>query len=134
MTTRRPAPERDPWPAWLNQLQIRYMNPLFWQLAPYLPGFALLEHTGRSSGHAYRTPVNAFTRNGQMVFGLGHGRSSWVKNLLAADGADVRRLGRRHRMSNPRLVTIDEPKHGLPLPMRIVGRRLELLVADIDNT
>jgi deazaflavin-dependent oxidoreductase (nitroreductase family) len=121
-------------PEWLNRLQIRYMNPVFRRVAPYAPGFAVIEHTGRTSGRTYVTPVNAWVAGTTIGIGMGHGRSDWVKNILAAGGADIRRTGRRLRLVNPRIVTRTQSKTGLPLGARIVGQRVELLVADIESS
>lgn len=119
-------------PEWLNRLQIRYMNPVFRRLAPYAPGFAVIEHTGRNSGRSYATPVNAFRAGSTISFGMGHGRSDWAKNILAAGHADIRHKGRRWRLMNPRVVPREQSKSDLPLAARVIGRRLEVLVAEIE--
>ncbi|MGU3501761.1 nitroreductase family deazaflavin-dependent oxidoreductase [Mycobacterium sp. C31M] len=109
------------------------MNPVFRRLAPYAPGFAVIEHTGRRSGRTYATPVNAFRAGTAISFGMGHGRSDWVKNILAVGHADIRHVGRRWRLVNPRVVTRDQSKVGLPLAARLVGLRVDVLVADIES-
>ncbi len=118
-------------PEWLDRLQLRYMNPVMRQLAPYLPGFAVIEHRGRKSGRAYATPVNGFQHRGTFYVALGHGRTDWAKNVAAAGEADVRRLGRRLHLVHPRIVNREDEGPGLPLTARLAGRRLLLFVADI---
>ncbi|MGY2063804.1 nitroreductase family deazaflavin-dependent oxidoreductase, partial [Nocardia gipuzkoensis] len=53
-------------PEWLDRLQLRFVNPVVRPLAPYLPGFAVIEHRGRKSGRAYSTPVNALQHRGKL--------------------------------------------------------------------
>jgi deazaflavin-dependent oxidoreductase (nitroreductase family) len=106
------------------------MNPLVRPLAPYLPWFAVVEHRGRKSGRTYSTPVNAFRFGNSLCVGLGHGRTDWVKNVLAAEEAEVRMLGRRHRIVNPRIVDREEAGPGLPLAARVAGARVQLFLAD----
>jgi hypothetical protein len=35
-------------------------NRVLGPVAPWLPGFGIVVHTGRKSGRTYRTPVNVF--------------------------------------------------------------------------
>ncbi|WP_153409231.1 nitroreductase family deazaflavin-dependent oxidoreductase [Nocardia macrotermitis] len=125
-----PDREVSVFPAWLSRIQTRYMNPAVRPLAPYLPGFAVVEHRGRKSGREYSTPVNAFRFDGKLCVALGHGRTDWAKNVLAAGTAEVRILGRRRRIVNPRIVDREEAGPGLPLAARVVGGRVKLFVAD----
>ena len=54
-------------------------------LAPWLPGFGIVVHTGRESGREYRTPVNVFRYQGAFVVALTYGSGAdWVRNVLAA--------------------------------------------------
>ncbi|WP_040825758.1 nitroreductase family deazaflavin-dependent oxidoreductase [Nocardia jiangxiensis] len=126
-----PDREISLFPEWLDRIQTRYVNPMVRPLAPYLPWFAVVEHRGRKSGRTYSTPVNAFRFDGKLCVALGHGRTDWVKNVLAADGAEVRILGRRWRIVNPRIVDREEAGPGLPLAARVAGARVKLFLADI---
>ncbi|WP_157121540.1 nitroreductase family deazaflavin-dependent oxidoreductase [Nocardia miyunensis] len=128
-----PTPDREisMFPEWLDRIQTRYVNPVIRPLAPYLPWFAVVEHRGRKSGRTYSTPVNAFRFDGKLCVGLGHGRTDWVKNVLAAGEAEVRSLGRRQRIVNPRIVDREDAGPGLPLVARIAGARVKLFLADI---
>ena len=118
-------------PEWLDRIQTRYVNPVVRPLAPYLPWFAVIEHEGRKTGRAYSTPVNAFRFDDTLCVALGHGRTDWVKNVLTAGKAEVRILGRRRRIVNPRVVDREEAGPGLPLAARLAGTRVKLFLADI---
>ena len=62
-----------------NKIQGRY--------AHLMPGYGMLEHTGRKSGRSYRVPVNVFAATNGFVVVLFYGRDSdWVRNVLAAGG------------------------------------------------
>jgi len=87
-------------PRWLPRINRRVVNPIqrFW--APYLPPHALIEHRGRVSGTAYRTPVLAFRRGNAFVVLLGYGdRTDWLLNVQAG-GASMVRLGRRRAIAS----------------------------------
>jgi deazaflavin-dependent oxidoreductase (nitroreductase family) len=91
-------------------------------LARYLPGFAVVSHVGRRSGRTYRTPVNLFTRADGYVIALMYGADSqWVRNVLAAGGADVETRGRRVHLIAPELVR-DPARSLVPKPVRILVR------------
>ena len=40
-------------PVWLENFQIKYLNPIIRPVAKYLPGMAIISHRGRTSGTAY---------------------------------------------------------------------------------
>lgn len=92
----------------------RYVtNPIQRRWAGWLPPFAIIEHVGRKSGKAYRTPVNAFytTVDGKpgvaIVLTYGPDRD-WLKNLDAAGGGKLRRSARTFAITDPRVVSRDE--------------------------
>ncbi len=59
-------------------------------LAGWLPGFAVLVHRGRKSGAEYRTPLNAWLGEDDIIVALTYGRDTdWLKNLTAADGGEI---------------------------------------------
>ncbi|MBL1079051.1 nitroreductase family deazaflavin-dependent oxidoreductase [Nocardia sp. 2] len=118
-------------PAGLDRLQSRYLNPLVRPLAPYLPGFALLEHRGRKSGADYTTPVNVVPARGVFVVVLGHGVTDWARNILAAGTGNARTTFRKVHLTNPRIVDPAAPDPSLPLAARVAGRKLRLFIADI---
>ncbi|NIJ12652.1 deazaflavin-dependent oxidoreductase (nitroreductase family) [Saccharomonospora amisosensis] len=89
-------------------------------VAPRLPGFAMLTHTGRRSGRRYRIPLNVFRAGGDYVIALTYGPDAdWVRNVLAAGGCELRTRGEDVRLTNPRLVH-DETRSAMPFPVRQV--------------
>lgn len=91
-------------------------------VAPWLPGFGVVTHTGRRSGRAYETPVNVFVRPGGYVVALTYGRGDWVRNVLAAGGGRLRTRGRVHSVGNPRVI-VDRSGAAVPRPVRwLLGR------------
>ena len=112
------------------------LNRVTRRIAPWLPGFGVVEHRGRRSGRRYRTPVNVFATEGGYRFALTYGpETDWVKNVLAAGGCELRTRGRTIRLVAPRLYH-DERRHGIrPLERRIlrllgVADFLALRIAD----
>jgi deazaflavin-dependent oxidoreductase (nitroreductase family) len=65
----------------------------------------VVEHRGRRTGRAYRTPVFAARNGTRLALGVLYGvDSDWVRNVLAAGGASVQRCGRTLRIADPELV------------------------------
>jgi deazaflavin-dependent oxidoreductase (nitroreductase family) len=94
-------------------------NRVLGPLARYLPGFAIVAHVGRRSGRRYRTPVNAYKREGGYVIALVYGADSqWVRNVLAAGGTDIETRGRRVRLVDPEVVR-DPARSLVPKPVRV---------------
>jgi deazaflavin-dependent oxidoreductase (nitroreductase family) len=107
-----------PAPRWLARSNRHVLNPVLGRLAPHLPGFGIIIHTGRKSGRQYRTPVNVFKREGGYVVALTYGRESeWVRNVLAAGGCQLLTRGRTIQLSGPRLYH-DEQRRAVPAPVR----------------
>jgi deazaflavin-dependent oxidoreductase (nitroreductase family) len=97
----------------------RFTNRLAEPLATRLPGFGVIEHRGRRSGRAYRTPVNVFRAPGGYVVALTYGaESGWVKNVLGAGGCELTWRGRHLHLRGPTLVH-DERRRAVPPPIRI---------------
>jgi deazaflavin-dependent oxidoreductase (nitroreductase family) len=110
-----PLPER------LARFNRIVTNRIARRVAGRAPGFAIVEHVGRRSGRTYRTPVNIF-RNGEdrYVIALTYGRDSqWVRNVLAAGGAEVVTRGRRMRLVEP-VVIRDQQRTMMPAGVRSV--------------
>src|SRR5262249_31797682 len=83
----------------------RVINPVTRLFAGWLPGFAILTHVGRTSGHTYRTPINVFRRGDHYLFALTYGSNvDWVKNVLAAGGCQMRTRGRDISLVEPELI------------------------------
>jgi deazaflavin-dependent oxidoreductase (nitroreductase family) len=94
-------------------------NPLLGTVAWAVPPLAVVHHRGRKSGRAYRTPVVAFRTAGGFVVPMTYGRDvDWARNLVAADGGEIERAGRRIRVRRPRIVGIDTAAMELPAGTR----------------
>lgn len=102
----------------------RYVtNPIQRRWAGRIPGYAIIEHTGRCSGRTYRTPVLCFRRHGGFVFLVGYGLGSdWVRNLLAANSGLVVHRGRRYPVGGIRLVPAPQGRELLPPFLRVLTR------------
>jgi deazaflavin-dependent oxidoreductase (nitroreductase family) len=95
-------------------------NRILGPLAPRLPGFGMVLHTGRKSGRPYRTAVNVFGRPGGYVVALTYGpEADWVRNVLASGGCRLETRGRTLRLTRPRLVH-DERRRLVPPPVRVI--------------
>lgn len=103
-------------------------NRVLGPLARYLPGFAIVSHIGRRSGRTYRTPVNLFRRGEGYVIALTYGADSqWVRNVIAAGGADIETRGRRLRLVDPEVLR--DPARSL-VPKHV---RIPLGLANVDE-
>lgn len=70
-----------------------------------VPPWAVVVHRGRRSGRPYRTPVFAFRQERTLVIALLYGEESdWLRNLRAAGGGRVVRVGRTFELGEPRVV------------------------------
>jgi deazaflavin-dependent oxidoreductase (nitroreductase family) len=118
-------------PPWFDRYQVKYMNPVLKPLAKYLPGTSVIKHRGRKSGKPYETIVTAYRKGDVLAIALGHGKTDWVKNVLAAGEADLRFTRRTVHLTNPRILPAGSPGDGLPLLARLQLGRVAVLVADI---
>jgi deazaflavin-dependent oxidoreductase (nitroreductase family) len=81
------------------------VNPIQGVYAWLLPPWAVILHRGRRSGRPYRTPVLAFRQEQTLVVALLYGEESdWLRNLRAAGGGEVVRMGRCFRLGEPRVI------------------------------
>ena len=101
-----------PIPRGLRQVNKVALNRVTRSLFPWLPGLGVVVHRGRSSGKAYRTPVNVFPRpGGRFIVALTYGPDTdWVKNVLAAGGCELITRGTHLELTAPRLFH-DESRH-----------------------
>jgi deazaflavin-dependent oxidoreductase (nitroreductase family) len=84
-------------------------NPVLRFWAPHLRHMAVIEHTGRRSGHTYRTPVMAFVEDSELSVTLNYGeKSDWVRNVQAAGSAVVRHHGKRYTLTDPRVRAVGD--------------------------
>ena len=108
-----------PAPRWLAKANRVGFNKLVRRVAPRAPGFGLVIHRGRRSGHAYRTPVNVFREEDGFLIALTYGPDTdWVKNVFAAGGCELETRGRRYELTAPRLYR-DESRRRVPAPVRV---------------
>lgn len=118
-------------PVWLERMQIKYFNPLVRPLAKWMPGFAVIKHRGRSSGKEFETIVTAYRKDDLLAIGLMHGKTNWVKNVLAAGAADIR-VGRKDlHLVNPRVLPAGTVDPALPALVARLAKRQGTFVADI---
>ena len=93
-------------PQWVARFNKYVTNPVQRLWAGRLPGFGILEHTGRTSGKAYRTPLNVFPTDDGVAVLLTYGPDrDWLKNITAADRCRLKRTGRMVVVSEPRVVS-----------------------------
>ncbi len=106
-------------PHWLRRVNRLFTNPLMGTFAWLVPPLAVVHHVGRKSGRAYRSPVVAIPTATGFVIPMTYGRDvDWARNLMAAGGGEVERVGRRTRVTNPRIVGLDEAEAQLPATVR----------------
>lgn len=118
-------------PPVVERLQVKYFNPMIKPFARYLPGMATICHRGRKSGKPYETIVTAYRKGDVVAIALGHGKTDWVKNVLAAGEADLQLTRRRLHLVNPRIVPAGGSAEGLPAMARAQVRRIGVFVADV---
>lgn len=120
-------------PPWLENLQVKYFNKLVKPLSRVMPGMATITHRGRRSGKPYETIVTAYRSGDTVAIALAHGKTDWVKNVLAAGEADLR-VGRRTlHLVNPRIVPAGGDPTGLPRMARLQVGRVAVFVADVSH-
>jgi deazaflavin-dependent oxidoreductase (nitroreductase family) len=118
-------------PVWLERFQIKYVNPLLRPLSKRMPGFAVIKHRGRTSGKDYETIVTAYRDGSVLAIGLIHGKTNWVKNVLAAGEADIH-VGRKDlHLANPRVLPVGTVDPTLPRIPRMLAKRQGTFVADV---
>ncbi|MDQ6832216.1 MAG: nitroreductase family deazaflavin-dependent oxidoreductase [Chloroflexota bacterium] len=100
----------------------RIWNRITRHIVGWLPGFALLFHTGRRSGRAYQTPINAFRRDDGYRIALTYGaESDWVRNVMAAGGCEIESQRKRIVLTNPRIVSDPSRRWAPPVVRQVIG-------------
>ncbi|MEN3318503.1 MAG: nitroreductase family deazaflavin-dependent oxidoreductase [Mycobacterium sp.] len=118
-------------PVWVENFQVKYFNPMIKPFARFMPGMATIKHRGRKSGKTYETIVTAYRKGNMLAIALGHGKTDWVKNVLAAGEADLHFIRRDVHLTNPRIVPAGSGAEGLPFMARLQAKRVAIFVADI---
>jgi deazaflavin-dependent oxidoreductase (nitroreductase family) len=83
-----------------------------------MPGMSVIKHRGRTSGTPYETVVSASRDGDTLAVMLGHGKTNWVKNILAAGEADIRHGRRDLHLVNPRVLPAGTDDPSLPAVAR----------------
>jgi deazaflavin-dependent oxidoreductase (nitroreductase family) len=107
----------------------RAVQPLASPLAGnrWFPLWAILRHTGRTSGKSYSIPVVALKTPDGFMIPLPFGDATqWVKNVLSAGGGSLRFAGREYQFTEPRVVDHDVAAQHLPRVLRFVTARIGL--------
>jgi deazaflavin-dependent oxidoreductase (nitroreductase family) len=119
-------------PPWFENFQIKYINPVAVPIARFVPGVTVIKHRGRTSGRNFETAVSAYRKGHTVAIMLAHGKTNWVKNILAAGEADILLGGRDVHLVNPRIVEAGTRDSSLPLMARVAARRgVGVFVADV---
>ncbi|MCV7088715.1 nitroreductase family deazaflavin-dependent oxidoreductase [Mycobacterium interjectum] len=121
-------------PVWFENFQVKYLNNALKPIARFLPGTGTIEHRGRKSGKPYKTIVTAYRKGNVLAIALAHGKTDWVKNVLAAGEADLRLARRQVHITNTRILPAgyDGPDaQNLPRMARMQLGRVGVFVGDI---
>lgn len=119
-------------PPWFEKIQIKYINPVMVPFARFMPGVNVIKHRGRTSGREFETPVTAYRKGQTVAIMLAHGKTNWVKNILAAGEAEIRLRGRDVHLVNPRIVEAGADDPTLPRMARLAAQRgVGVFVADV---
>lgn len=119
------------YPVAMENLQVKYFSPMIKPIVRFIPGLAIIKHRGRKSGKPYETIVTPYRKGEVLAIALGHGKTDWVKNVLAAGEADVHFIRRDVHLTNPRIIPAGSGAEGLPWMARVQADRMAIFVADI---
>src|SRR6201988_1161293 len=111
-----------------EDFQIKYVTPMLKPTARFRPGMARIKPRGRKSGKPYETIVTAYRKGNVLAIALGHGKTNWVKNVLAAGEAAVQFIRRTVQITNPRIVPAGSGADGLPFMARMQANKLGIFV------
>jgi deazaflavin-dependent oxidoreductase (nitroreductase family) len=76
---------------------------------------SVIEHTGRTSGRPYQTPVDIIETTTGLLIAMPYGtRADWVRNVLAAGSATVVTQGERVDVNRPRFIAITDVAEQIP--------------------
>ena len=115
-----------PLPKRLARFNRMVTNRITYPIARTFPGFGIVLHTGRRSGKAYRTPVNAFRTPTGYLIALTYGPDSdWTRNVLAAGGCELLTRGKVVALTDPKIVHADG-HDGVPAVVRAVLARIDV--------
>ena len=118
-------------PEWLDRILIKYLNPVLKPFGGRVPGLSVIKHRGRTSGRPYETVVTAYRKNNELAIVLGHGKTDWARNVLAAGEADVTLFRDEVHIVNPRIAPNGDDVVALPAMARRQAKRIAVFVANI---
>jgi deazaflavin-dependent oxidoreductase (nitroreductase family) len=76
---------------------------------------SVIQHTGRTSGRVYETPVDTIPAKSGFLIALPYGtRADWVRNVLASGSATVVTRGERVDVDRPSLVATADVEGQIP--------------------
>ncbi len=111
-----------PIPREVARFNRRVTNHVTRRIAGWLPGFAIVSHTGRRSGRTYQTPVNAFRGGGGYRIALTYGaETDWARNVVAAGGCAIESRGRRVALTDPRIISDPDRRWAPPVVRQVLG-------------
>lgn len=111
-----------PLPRGVARFNRRATNRATRRIAGWMPGFAIVLHTGRRSGRTYRTPVNAFRGGDGYRIALTYGADSdWVRNVMDAGGCEIESRRRRIALTHPRIVRDPSRRWAPPVVRQVLG-------------
>jgi len=104
------------------------LNPLMLRLAGKPNWYAsVIEHTGRRSGKAYRTPIVADRVGEHVIIPLPYGTQvDWVRNVLTAGQANVVSGGQSFHVVSPELISSTQALPELPHDRRRTFERVSI--------
>lgn len=114
-------------PQGLARFNRRVTNPIQRMWAGRIPLHGILEHVGRRSGTAYRTPLTVFDaeidgRPGYAILLTYGPNRDWLKNIKAAGGGRLRRHGKTVGVTDPRVVSKAEAAPHVRSAPRVFAR------------
>lgn len=93
----------------------------------WFPLWAILRHTGRTSGKAYATPIVALRTPDGFLIPLPFGDATqWARNLFAAGGGSLRFASEEYRIAEPQIVDHEAATTHLGRVLSFVTARLGL--------
>ncbi len=76
---------------------------------------SIISHTGRKSGRAYRTPVEAIFLDKEVLIGLVYGRKTdWLKNVLEQKSCTIYYRMQTYAATDPVILPVDSARELLP--------------------
>ena len=91
----------------------------------------MIKHRGRTSGKEFETIVTSYRKGDVLAVALAHGKTNWVKNVLAAGEADIHVSRKDLHLVNPRVLPAGTVDPSLPRIAQMAAKRTGVFVADI---